>query len=125
MKEAPILVVDDDQDVRETLSLVLELHGYDVIAGVDGLDALDKVKSGPRPGAILVDLMMPRMNGEDFVKALRRDARLSAIPVVVLSGDAAACRAATTLSAQACLIKPVDVSALLDAVRHVLDLPTA
>ncbi len=124
MNDAPILVVDDDQDIRETLSLVLELNGYEVIAGVDGLDALDKVRKGPRPAAILVDIMMPRMNGIDFVKALRRDAALSQIPVVVLSGDTAARRAATALSAQACLTKPVDVSQLLDTVKGVLAPPS-
>jgi CheY-like chemotaxis protein len=115
-----ILVVDDDQDICETVGLVLELNGYRVTPATDGIDALEKVRGGPIPSAILVDIMMPRMNGVDFVKALRADPALARIPVIFLSGDTSARRTAAALAAEGCLLKPVDVDQLLGTVHRIL-----
>jgi two-component system, chemotaxis family, chemotaxis protein CheY len=117
---ARLLVVDDDPDISETVSLVLELNGYCVTPAMDGLDALEKIRRGPAPAAILVDIMMPRMNGVDFVKALRADPALARIPVILLSGDTSAGRTAAALAVEGYLPKPVEVDDLLGAVQRVL-----
>ncbi|HVR64777.1 MAG TPA: response regulator [Polyangia bacterium] len=81
-----ILVVEDDKDLRETLSDALELEGYAAIAVEHGEAALRHLRSGvPHPCLILLDLMMPVMDGWTFRKALLADPALAAIPVVVMT----------------------------------------
>jgi CheY-like chemotaxis protein len=82
---ARILVVDDDHDTREILSLLFRMRGYTVDTAADGEQAL-RVARGEPPCAILLDLMMPVMDGESFRRAQLADARLRAIPVVCISG---------------------------------------
>src|SRR5690349_16993945 len=82
-----VLVVDDDADIRETVSLILEDEGYEVQSAQDGAAALGVLRAGPLPDVILLDLMMPVMNGWQFREQQTRDPRLAAIPVVVLSAD--------------------------------------
>jgi CheY-like chemotaxis protein len=111
-RRATILVVDDDQQVRELLALALELEGYHVDQAVDGLDALLALRTGPAPAAIVLDLEMPGMAGAEFRVAQLRDEALSRIPVLVLTGSNRAVEAEIRLS------KPVDVDALVRAIRH-------
>ena len=80
-----ILVVDDDLDTREILSLLFRMRGYTVDTAADGEQAL-RVARGEPPCAILLDLMMPVMDGEGFRRAQLADARLRDIPVVCISG---------------------------------------
>ena len=82
---ATILLVEDDVDVRGALRLVLESEGFAVREAVDGLDAMSLLDEGLRPVLIVLDLMMPRMNGWEFLKGRRRHAWLAAIPVIVLT----------------------------------------
>jgi CheY-like chemotaxis protein len=119
MSGAEILVVDDDHDIRETVSIVLQLHGYRANVAADGVDALEKLRGPSKPAAIIVDLMMPRMSGVDLVRALRQDPSLSTIPVIVLSGDAEMRKIAAALATEKCLLKPIDMDQLLDAVEGV------
>jgi CheY-like chemotaxis protein len=70
---------------------------------------------------VLLDLMMPIMDGPTFMRTLRSDNALPIIPVVVLSGDSAAEETAADIGADACLLKPVDLSSLVDAVRRFTD----
>ena len=63
---ATVMVVDDDIDIRETISDLLELRGFRVIGAGDGADAMAQLKGGARPSVILLDLMMPGLSGEEF-----------------------------------------------------------
>ena len=83
-----ILVVEDDADLREALTACLENAGCRTAVAVDGLDALERLKDSPRPCLILVDVNMPRLDGDSFVRTLRKDERLRRIPLVSMSaGD--------------------------------------
>jgi len=84
VKGGRILVVDDEPMVRDTLGHVLMDEGYVVDVAVDGLDALDRVRAA-RPDAILLDLMMPGMNGRQFLQAIRDDPEYQAIPVLIMT----------------------------------------
>src|SRR5512146_410876 len=79
-----ILVVDDEPMVRDTLAQVLADEGYMVDIAVDGTDALDRVHAA-KPDAILLDLMMPGMNGRQFLQLLRDDPAYRAIPVLIMT----------------------------------------
>jgi CheY-like chemotaxis protein len=83
-----ILVVDDDQDIREILAIVLQRQGCEVIVASDGAHALELLRNGSAcPAVILLDLRMPIMNGWQFREEQLRDPRLASIPVVVMTGD--------------------------------------
>ncbi len=110
-----ILVVDDDLDILETLEQALEVEGYEVAIAADGQAALDLIGSGMRPDLILLDLMMPVMNGWKFLEVVKEDPAYSAIPVVV--STAMSSKAETVSSAAAFLRKPLDLDPLLAFVR--------
>jgi len=80
-----ILIVDDDADLRETVELLLDDSGYDVTAVANGRAALDQLKGGARPDLILLDLMMPEMNGWQFLERAQADSILDSIPVVIMT----------------------------------------
>jgi DNA-binding response OmpR family regulator len=84
VKGGRILVVDDEPMVRDTLGHVLAEEGYVVDVAIDGADALDRVHAA-RPDAILLDLMMPGMNGRQFLQALREDPAFAAVPVLIMT----------------------------------------
>lgn len=115
-----ILVVDDDDDVRDTLMLLLDMNGYAVIGASDGHDALQQIRLYGRPGLILLDLRMPHMNGEEFAATLHADTALAPAPIVVFSGDTNAPGIASRMGAQALLKKPVDLTEIIDVVRRVM-----
>jgi CheY-like chemotaxis protein len=81
----PILVVDDDNDLRETLQMLLEASGFSVAVAANGRAALEHLRTGTRPRLILLDLMMPEMNGWQFLEHARRDASLASIPIVIMT----------------------------------------
>ena len=117
---ALILVVDDDADVRDSVAEVLREEGFAVVVAGDGKQALEVLRSHhSRPNLILLDLMMPVMDGFEFCRQWGRDPGLKDIPVVVLSADAHAERKAMECGANGCLRKPVDLNTLLGTVsRH-------
>ena len=82
--QSKILVVDDDRDIAEWLNQLLKLHGYIVSKAFDGLEALEQVALDI-PDLILMDLMMPRMDGPTAIKRLCDEEETCAIPVIVLS----------------------------------------
>ena len=84
MKEGRVLVVDDEPMVRETLGQVLRDEGYVVDLAVDGETALERIRAS-RPDAILLDLMMPGMNGRQFLQALRNDPQYAQVPVMIMT----------------------------------------
>lgn len=112
-----ILIVEDDGDIREALTEVLSEEGYRVASVVHGAAALAWLRARAAPRLILLDLMMPVMNGWEFRETQRRDERLSAIPVVVVSADGGAREAARQFDA-GFLPKPVDLDSLLDVVAR-------
>ena len=113
-----VLVVDDDEDIRTLLCLVLESEGYRPIPAGDGIDALQILNEQEPPSLILLDIMMPRMNGEELASALKASPRFSTIPVIVMSGDNNAREKTRTCRAHACLVKPVDLDLLLSTVQR-------
>jgi two-component system response regulator MprA len=115
-----ILVVEDDDDIREVMQEALSSEGFQVDVATDGLDALGKLDGGGRhPLLILLDMMMPKMDGETFLRTLRGMPAHAEAPVVVISGNAAARETASNLHAAACLVKPFELDDLLGVVRRV------
>src|SRR6185295_9815526 len=84
-----ILVIDDNEDIREAISLVLKDAGYAVSVAGGGGEAFALLRGGYRPDVILLDLMMPGMSGWDLHRELRGDHALGTIPVIVVSAVAA------------------------------------
>lgn len=114
-----ILVVEDDDDIREAMQEALACEGFHVDVAKDGLDALGQLDAGGAGAPlILLDMMMPKMDGEAFLKALRGRPALADAPVVVISGNAAAREKASSLHAAACLVKPFELEELLGLVRR-------
>jgi CheY-like chemotaxis protein len=107
-----VLIVEDEPDVRENLALLLELKGYRVITAGDGKQALDCIAEHGPPCLILLDLMMPVMDGWQVRAALLEDPILAEIPVVVVSGVVDADDAVRDLEAVAHLRKPIDLGKL-------------
>ena len=122
MTDAPgrrnVLVVEDDELTREVVTLMLEGQGYAVQEAGDGQEALDRLREGPRPGCILLDLRMPRMDGRQFRSRQRQDPALAGVPVVVVSAEPELAAEAASLGAAGYLQKPVRAEALLAAVRR-------
>jgi two-component system response regulator MprA len=118
MAERVVLVVDDDEDIRSALCMVLALRGVATLEAADGVEALALLGGEARVSLILVDLMMPRMNGWDFRRAQLSDPRLAQIPVVLISCDPKVREAAVELGACAGLEKPVDLDQLFQVVTR-------
>ena len=112
-----MLIVEDDEAIRETLADILQYEGYVVSTACDGREALLRLHSGAAPGLILLDLMMPRMNGWEFRTEQLSHQELAGIPLVVLSGAYDAHRQARMLNADGFLSKPIEVVQLLKVVR--------
>jgi CheY-like chemotaxis protein len=114
-----ILVVEDDPSLRGALRDVLRQHGYKVAVAENGEAALTRLVEGLRPCLILLDLMMPQVDGWDFLAQRRLDPSLAAIPVVVLSSYLTASERDSVLPAVAFLKKPIDMGVLVAEVeRH-------
>jgi CheY-like chemotaxis protein len=111
------LIVDDDPAARETLGMILEGEGYSTAGAANGVAALDYLQRSRLPCLILLDLVMPVMNGWKFREAQRYDPFLEFIPVVLLSGDAKALEHAESMRVAGCVTKPVDPQTLLEIVR--------
>jgi CheY-like chemotaxis protein len=112
-----ILLVEDDTDIREEMAALLQSEGYRVAQARNGRDALDQLKQ-IEPCIILLDLMMPVMNGWDFRAEQLADPALKGIPTVIVSGAAQAAQEARSLQATAFLQKPFDFEPLLDVISQ-------
>jgi CheY-like chemotaxis protein len=111
MSSPLVLVVDDDPDILDAICDILESEGYRVSRARHGVEALQRVES-ERPAIILLDLMMPVMDGLTFAQHLRERPQGRAIPIVVISAEGNPQRAAA-VGAQGYLAKPFDIDALL------------
>ena len=118
MSNGTILIVDDDEDIVETLTMILAEAGYSVVTANNGEGALAHLQSGLRPSLILLDLMMPVMNAWQLHDRLAADPALGAVPIVAISGDGSIQRKAPQIGATAYLRKPFDLVELLETVRH-------
>jgi two-component system, chemotaxis family, chemotaxis protein CheY len=121
-----VLVVDDDDDIRESLEVLLRLHGYHVATAADGAEALARLQSDPtRPCLILLDLMMPGMNGFQMLKAMAGDASLKDIPVVVVTGAGVLVDKRRDEITGQVIRKPFELPELMSAVRKHCAQPVA
>jgi CheY-like chemotaxis protein len=107
----PILVVDDDAEIRQLLATVLTLDGHPALTAGNGREALELARTH-HPRLIILDLMMPVMTGEAFRTAQMADASIRDIPVVVLSARHDAAEVASRMKAAGYLSKPLDFDAL-------------
>src|SRR3954471_13268153 len=116
-----VLVVDDDDVIRQLITVNLELEGFDVATATDGQDALDKVKS-VQPHVVTLDVMMPRVDGWEAAARLRQDPDTAHIKVVLLSARAqeADIQRGEKIGVDAYLTKPFDPDELIDTVRRLM-----
>jgi len=116
--EGLVMIVEDDLDVRESIAEVLEDNEYRPLLAANGKEALERLRAGPeRPCMILLDIMMPVMDGREFRALQREDPELGSIPVVVFTAHAEL-QEANELAAAAYLKKPVRLDALLATVER-------
>jgi CheY-like chemotaxis protein len=118
-----VLIVEDDPDTREILSTLLTLQGFHAVTAEDGLEALHvlrtvKHRAPETPCLVLLDLMMPRLGGQEFRRAQLEDPVVASVPVAVMSGSTDAQARGRTLGAVATLTKPLDFDLLLNVVRR-------
>jgi CheY-like chemotaxis protein len=115
-----ILVVDDDADIRDSLREVLEDEGYKVECVSNGREALDYLKStreagAPRPCVILLDLMMPVMDGWQFRREQKQDPAIADIPLVVITATG---KRPVLIDAAELVMKPLDLNRLFEAIER-------
>lgn len=110
-----ILVVEDDVDLAESLCMLLDSYGYEAFSAADGMAALEQLKDGHLPDIILLDLMLPRLDGWEFRDAQLADKHLRDIPVVVLS---AAGDLIKPIEADCVLRKPVHPGRLVETIER-------
>ena len=117
-----ILVVDDDWGLRRLICLVLNQEGFEVIEAADGAEALARAHDS-NPTLVLLDVMMPGMDGFDVCRRLRNDQRTQQLPIVFSSALDAVdqCNEAQQLGADDCLKKPIDPGELIARLRGVMD----
>jgi CheY-like chemotaxis protein len=113
-----ILVVDDDPAIRDVVADILESSDYAVQRAVDGADALAKIRQD-QPAAVLLDLMLPLMDGWDFLRSCREDPPCARVPIVVMSAARDARAVADELGARAFLAKPFELDTMLSVVERV------
>jgi two-component system, response regulator, stage 0 sporulation protein F len=119
MTKTRVLVVDDDADARELISLVLSQAGYEVDEAAEGFAALSKV-SHVRPDVVVTDLRMPGMSGVDLAQRIRRIH--GDVPVIIATGleTLDLCTAAESYGAVCCMIKPIDLEELVWTIEMTL-----
>ncbi len=118
------LVIDDDPAQREWLERMLTASGWRVLTAADGQAGLDAV-AAVRPDVVVLDVMMPRLNGYQVCRALRRDPASAGLPVVLLTSKSAATDQywAGEVGASAFLTKPVELARLLETLERVTAAP--
>lgn len=116
-----ILIVDDQADTRRMLGMLLKISGFQVDEAVDGIDALDKVKRSI-PDAMILDVMMPRMDGITLCKVLRTSTETKNLPIIMLSGKTTieAERDGLQAGANFYMHKPMEMQSLLSNINQIL-----
>jgi len=122
---AQVLVVDDDPVIQKLLQVNFEMEGYRVITASDGVEGLDRARS-ERPDIVILDVMMPKMNGLEVASALKGDPATSSIPIILLSAKAqeADVQAGRQTGAEDYVTKPFDPLELLERVARLVGEPS-
>lgn len=110
-----ILIVEDEEDIRESLREILEEEGYAVALAADGRAGLERLRQLTRPCAVILDIIMPVMSGTEFYAALRADPALADIPVLVSTSDPSRAPSGVLI-----MKKPLDIARLLETVAKLL-----
>lgn len=117
-RKGPVLLVDDDADIREAIRDTLADEGYEIAEATSGLDALDYLRAHPPPPLILLDWNMAPMNGPQFMAEVAKDPALAKIPVVLLTADRRAPEKADGNGFAGYLMKPINLDSLFDVLRR-------
>jgi two-component system, chemotaxis family, sensor histidine kinase and response regulator PixL len=116
-----LMVVEDDADLRSAMAEALEELEFEVGCAFDGAMALHQIREDPElPALIILDLVMPNMNGLEFLEERRSDPRLSGVPVLVLSGDPELSRKACLLGAELAVPKPLHLLTFVDVISGMI-----
>jgi CheY-like chemotaxis protein len=118
MGERRILIVEDDPDIRDALAEAMAEDGAEVIVAADGIDALERLQSGPRPSVILLDLRLPRLGGAEFLRQLRADPRFELVPVITMTAGSGQAESSDVVAR---LHKPIDIDDLRQIVVSLFD----
>jgi DNA-binding response OmpR family regulator len=114
-----VLIAEDDRNIVELLSFILERDGYEVVAALDGEAAIDRLRSDP-PDMMILDVMLPKLNGFEVLKLLKADPALRSLPVIILTakGQAHDRRMAEEIGVDAFMTKPFSNRDVVEAVRR-------
>ncbi len=117
-----ILLVDDEPNIRETVAFILEAEGYDVDTAVDGVDGLEKVRQ-VKPKLVLLDVMMPRMDGYEVCQAIRADPSLAGVFILILTakGQKSDELKALEVGADLYMSKPFDDEIVVQVIQDVFE----
>lgn len=113
MSEKHILIVDDDKDIQSAIKMILELHGYIVTCVSNGKEALESLFRDPKPSVILLDLMMPVMDGFEFLRIIELEEQKKDFSIIVMT---AARNKANEITKYTTLLKPFEVTKLLSLI---------
>jgi DNA-binding response OmpR family regulator len=118
-----LLVVDDDQEICQTTAKLLSKHDYEVLTAFDGEEALEKIRQ-EAPDIVLLDLMMPKLNGFDVLKEIREHYKEKWIPVIIISAqtDLKMVSKSYDLEADHYLTKPCTIENILNGIRTMISL---
>jgi CheY-like chemotaxis protein len=108
-----VLIVDDDDDIRDTLKELCEDEGYDVTTAANGAEAMNALASAILPCVVILDLIMPLMTGNEVFASMQRDPRLAQVPVIVSTSDPSRAPSGVLI-----MKKPIDLERLLGAIRR-------
>lgn len=116
-EQKKILLVEDDEAILESMRELLEMEGYAVDSAMNGAEALKILRANDPPSLILLDIMMPVMDGYQFREAQLADPKLASIPVIVMTAAGRVELAKTRLPSDQYIKKPIDIEQLLTAVK--------
>jgi len=117
-----VLVVDDEPDIRTIVSQVLREAGYTAVVAANGAEALDRMRKA-LPHGVVLDLNMPIMDGQTFLRVCRADPALADVPVAVMTAEHDPARVTQALNVQAFMAKPFDLDELVDVVARLVSAP--
>jgi DNA-binding response OmpR family regulator len=112
-----VLIVEDDEDIRADLAAILRIKGFAVAEAANGVEALAQMRD-ELPCVLLLDLMMPEMNGWELGAIMQTEARLQKVPIVVVSGAGRLEQSTLSLAPAAILAKPFELAHLIDVVAR-------
>ena len=115
-----VLVVEDNDTAREELAVVLQRQGYGVLLAANGVEALDLLRAGPRPDLILLDMLMPVLDGWHLLEQLQEGGPQQPVPVIITTGTILTREWAESHGCQGFLRKPIETGPLLEEVRRCL-----